>query len=296
MADFICFEAEASDESNDEDEQMDIDNDLIDDSENQQNNDVNFFRFHNQKTDTDEVLREAATIEAAAAENMEPNNYNEYDRETMPIDVFENFEPKRELFLRTLKNPIENQTKENSFYLALLYAIRSFKTKKDYLCEQDELQNEIGENLYSKLESKKEQCILNLIKRDFDYMCFDVNEILIEDKMFLRVYELKDKFRYLFHENKEKKEVIRKVSSYIKEKFNGFHVAQPSLSKGQKKDLNPINIIYIPVRSQEDVIQCFFTNDIKNAFRGTYNIGQDIRHASTVYECYYCSSFFIRKK
>ena len=46
MADFICFEADASDESNDEDEQMDIDNDLIDDSE-QENNYVNFFRFHN---------------------------------------------------------------------------------------------------------------------------------------------------------------------------------------------------------------------------------------------------------
>ena len=74
-----------------------------------------------------------------------------------------------------------------------------------------------------------------MIKRDFDYMCFDVKEILIEDKMLLRVYELKDKFRYLFHENKEKKEVIRKVSSCIKEKFNGFHVTQSSLSKGQKK-------------------------------------------------------------
>ena len=70
-------------------------------------------------------------------------------------------------------------------------------------------------------------------------MCFDLNEILIEDKMFLRVYELKDKFRYIFHENKEKKEVIRKVSSCIKEKFNGFHVAQPSLSKGQKKRSKP---------------------------------------------------------
>ena len=104
-----------------------------------------------------------------------------------------------------MKNPIENQTKENSFYSALLYAIRSFKTKKDDLCEQDELENEIGTSLYSKLESKKEQCILNLIKRDFDYMCFDLNEILIEDKMFLRVYELKDKFRYIFHETKKKK-------------------------------------------------------------------------------------------
>ena len=94
---------------------------------------------------------------------------------------------------------------------------------------------------------------------------------------------------------KEKKEVIRKVSSCIKEKFSGFHVAQSSLSKGQKTDLSPINIIYILVRSQEDVIQCFFTEDIKSAFRATFNIKQDIRHASAVYECYYCASFFIRK-
>ena len=87
------FEADASDESNDEDEQMDIDNDLIDDSE-QENNDVNFFRFHNQTTDTDEVLREVAATEAAAIENMEANNYDEYDNENISIDEFENFEKK----------------------------------------------------------------------------------------------------------------------------------------------------------------------------------------------------------
>ena len=65
MANFICFEAAASDESDDEVEQLEIDN-LIDDSETQENNDASFFRFHNQTTDTDEVLREAAEIEAAA--------------------------------------------------------------------------------------------------------------------------------------------------------------------------------------------------------------------------------------
>ena len=100
-------------------------------------------------------------------------------------------------------------------------------------------------------------CILNLIKRDFDYMCFDLNEILIEDNMFLRVYELKGKFRYLFHEDIKSKNVIRRVSSCIKEKFNGFHVALPSLSKIQKKYLTPIAIIYIPVKSQNKVIEFF---------------------------------------
>ena len=92
MANFICFEAAASDESDDEGEQMEID-DLIDDRT-QENNDASFFRFHNQATDTDEILREAAEIEAAAARHMEASNYNEYERETMPLDEFENFEKK----------------------------------------------------------------------------------------------------------------------------------------------------------------------------------------------------------
>ena len=36
MADFICFEADASDESSDEGEQMEVDNALIDNSQDQE--------------------------------------------------------------------------------------------------------------------------------------------------------------------------------------------------------------------------------------------------------------------
>ena len=79
----------------------------------------------------------------------------------------------------------------------------------------------------------------------------------------MRVYELKDKFRYLFHENYEKKEVIRRVSSCIKDKFNGFTFAQINLTKNQKQDLIPINIVHKPVKKQDEVINCFFTDDLK---------------------------------
>ena len=210
MADFICFEADASDDSNDEGEQMEIDDNLVDDSQNQDNNDPTFFRFHNQTTDIDQVLQEAAEIEEITAEYLEAYNYTDDDyleglgRE--PIGDFEKFETKRYIFLRTLKNPVENQTKENSFYLALLYAIRFLKTKKSDLCEEEEeLKNQIGIDLYSNIEEKKESCVLDLIKRNFDTMCFDLNKILIRHKFFLRVFQLNDKFRYLFHENHEKK-------------------------------------------------------------------------------------------
>ena len=89
--------------------------------------------------------------------------------------------------------------------MALLYAIRFRKTKKSDLCEEGELKNQIGADLYTKIKEKKASCVLDLIKRNFDTMCFDLNEILVGHKFFLRVYELKAKFRYLFHENYKKK-------------------------------------------------------------------------------------------
>ena len=55
-------------------------------------------------------------------------------------------------------------------------------------------------------------CILNLNKKDFDDMCFDLNETLIKENLFLRVYELKEKFRYLFHDSNKKK---RSLENYL---------------------------------------------------------------------------------
>ena len=57
MADFIQFEADASDESNDEDVEMSVDDNLIDGS-NQENNEPSFFRFHNQTRDYQEIVND----------------------------------------------------------------------------------------------------------------------------------------------------------------------------------------------------------------------------------------------
>ena len=224
MAEFIDFEAEASDDSlSGENDEMEVDNPtLIDDSDEQLNNDATFFRFFNQTRDPVQVLKEISDEEQSLAESMEPSNYNEFNEEENEIDEFANSENFKQVFIQTLKNPEPKQTKENSFYSALLFAIRFIKNEKTDYCELDEINNVISEDLFSKLESKKDLCVLNLSKRDFDHMCFELNEVLNESTMFLRIYELKDKFRYLFHDQKKKKEVIRKISACIKNKFNGF--------------------------------------------------------------------------
>ena len=126
-------------------------------------------------------------------------------------------------------------------------------------------------------------------------MCFDLNEILVGQKLFLRVYELKDKFRYLFHEDYKKKRVFRSLSSCINEKFNGFTFAHINLAKKEKDDLVPINIIYEHVKKQDQVIKCYFKKDLKNAYRALYYKCQRIVAANTLYECYYCNDFWVTK-
>ena len=99
--------------------------------------------------------------------------------------------------------------------------------------------------------------------------------------MFLRIYELKDKFRYLFHEQKQKKEVIRKISTCIKNKFNGFTMALSNSHEIEK----------------DDVIECFFSTNIRFAYRGTHSDVRSVNNLghSKLYECYYCNHFFAKK-
>ena len=268
MTEFIDFEAEADDIS--EDREIEIDDPMmIDDSEDQINNEPSFFKFYNQTTDTDEVLARIAEEERIAIQNLEPTNYlDEYEEFENKIDDVSSSLKNKEKFMSTLKNPVKDQNTENSFFSALIYAI-NFSINKETEYFKDEVpKNKIGVDLYQKLELKKQMCVLNLDRADFDNMCFDINEILIESNLFLRVYERKGKFRYLFRRTSEKNETIKSISSCIRNKFNGFNVAAPYLENKIKRDLRPIDIIYEPVRNQNDVIKCYFSTDIKLAYRG----------------------------
>ena len=104
---------------------------------------------------------------------MEACNYNEYDHEETEIDDFDKVEPRREKFLETLVNPFLEQTRKNSFYSPLFFAIKFIKTHNAEYSEEEQLKEEIGKDLHANLELKKNMCILNLNKKDFDDMCFD---------------------------------------------------------------------------------------------------------------------------
>ena len=47
----------------------------------------------------------------------------------------------------------------------------------------------------------------------------------------MRVYELKDKFRYLIKQDSEKKKILRELSACVVEKFNGFNTVRAEFDK-----------------------------------------------------------------
>ena len=76
----------------------------------------------------------------------------------------------------------------------------------------------------------------------------------MKSHLFLRVYEIKDKFRYLIKEDPQKKKVMRDLSSCITERFNGFN-------RELRREMSPIDILYKTWKKQVNV-DCFFTNEI----------------------------------
>ena len=66
---------------------------------------------------------------------------------------------------------------------------------------------------------------LDLHILNFEKQCFQINRILNKNNFFLRVFELKEKFRVLIKQDAEKN-VIRELSSCIFEKFNGFNIVR----------------------------------------------------------------------
>ena len=299
MTDFICFEAVEEEDvlTIDEKEELMAIDDLIDDTH-QETDDHCFHRFHNQQRDTSEIMEEILREEEAASEKLEHNNYlHQNEIEDIANEVYDetdDFLKSRDKFLGSLINPID-QTKEKSFYLTLLHSIRYVKNKKTDFCAEKEMEKEIGSSLYLQIQAIKDICILDLNYNNFEEMCYRVNDILITEKMFLRVYEIKDNYRYLFQENKDSKKVLRSLSSCIKEKFNGFTFADLKLSRENKTDVLPITILYKPVRKQDEVIKCYFVQDLRYAYRSIYQKIQKDFTGNTLYECYYCNDFWIIK-
>ena len=135
----------------------------------------------------------------------------------------------------------------------------------------DNLKEEISGILYTEVNENKEKVKLDLDCLNFEKRCYLINEILIKYNYFFRIFELKHNFRHLINENSNKKTKIRQVSRCVTKKSNGFFIVQVESVRKLRKKFLPINFIYEPVKSQNEKINCFFSNEMHLAYRSTFS-------------------------
>ena len=102
---------------------------------------------------------------------------------------------KRELknLKRTCK--IFENDSDDSFFNSILYLI--YYTLFEFCQESDRFLQVFGEIFLNKIQLLKPEPRLNLCLGTFQSQCYKINDLLMEKNLFLRVYELRKKIRYL---------------------------------------------------------------------------------------------------
>ena len=172
-----------------------------------------------------------------------------------------------------------------------MFAIRYQLSGKVEPCDDEQFKIDIGAEIFDEIYRLMK---LNLDILHFENQCLKINQILNKNNLFLYIFELKEKSCCLIKQDSEKKNIIRDLSSCIIEKFNGFNIVRIEFERKLRQKMSPIDIIYKPVKKEDEIIECFFTSQINLAYRLTFNENQKIKH-STAYQCYFRSNYYGRK-
>ena len=218
--------------------------------------------------------------------------------EAVDVEEFDNFEARVKLFRDSLIAPhgLENP---DSFFYSILYAIRHKLTQKvDSVEQEDDLKRDVGLALSDDLFKIKS--LLRLDGEDvlnFENQCFKINTILSKHDMFLRVFESKDKFRYLIKQDSKQKKIFREVSACVIERFNGFTIVKLEFDNEIRREFKPIDIIYKPVIKLNAILNCFFTEKLHLAYKAVYSETKEWEKlkSSCAFECYFCGKCWTRK-
>ena len=89
----------------------------------------------------------------------------------------------------------------DSFFYSILYTLRDQLTQKI----DNELKKDVGAEISDEIYPLKEIMRLDLDILNFENQCFQINRILNKNNFFLRVFELKEKFRALIKQDPKKK-------------------------------------------------------------------------------------------
>ena len=125
----------------------------------------------------------------------------------------------------------------------LMNFIIESKEEFEFCRDRQKRADVMGQEIFDKLEFKKEFLQLDLTLGFFETQCHVVNNLLMSKSLILRVYKLRKKFRSLIKKVPKGKNVITK-DTCLEECFNGFQLVK-RLGKNERRYFyRPIDIVY----------------------------------------------------
>ena len=84
-------------------------------------------------------------------------------------------------------------------------------TKKIDAVDDEQIKKDISSEIYDEISPLKKFLELSLDIFHFENQCDVINRILNKHNLFLRIFELKEKFRYITKTSSQKKNIVRET-------------------------------------------------------------------------------------
>ena len=225
-----------------------------------------------------------------------------YDRELVDgrdIDNFEKDKYRAEQFRKTLLRFLDQREESSLFFSAVIYGIYYLNNQNQPTADFIMACNAIRENKFEKLLEIKKDIMLDHTQFGFWEKCLKLNEVLSDHfGLFLRFYERRNKYRYLLRKRVNfKNKLHSEVSSCAISKFDGYEYLRNALQNQEKKNLQPLDIVYEPTKNVGEPIQCYFAPKIHLAFSTYHTRGNRTNRTYTAAkQCPYCQNVFLKNE
>ena len=279
--DFIEQEAECSDYSDSSSSNDEQDDDLegfIDDQEYDDNGEM----FANAVKPIDE-------------EDPQPRLYDKNSVDGREIDNFKQDKYRAEEFRKSLLCfPTREHEERNLFFSAVIYGIYYLNNKNSPAPDLTTACSSIRADIFEKLAKIKKDVMLDYTVFGFWEKCLALNDVLSTHfGLFLRFYERRNKYRYLLRKKIDSKNKLHsEVLTCAIPMFNGYEYLRNDLQNYEKKNLQPLDIVYEPSKNVGQPIQCYFAPKIYMAFSTYFSCGNKMIRSHAVKQCPYCQNFF----
>ena len=257
-----------------DDEVNDSDIDFIDEEAMFQDVEPKNYRLMNVTREFPDVINNDSMAQGLDVTSGNPENFvsDFFDEFKVEYDEFQGVEETIRKFVQELN--IFCQRLKDCFYETKIFAVCYhfiFKEEDFDFCQDKEIITSVlGADFFGELKSKKQILQLDLSLCRFETQCRVVNDLLVEQKLFLRVYELRNKFRYMIKKTPKCKNIFqRDLLVFIEEHFKGFHLVRKLAKNKMRQNFKPIDIVCKPVGKVNQIIDCYFSLLMRNAYRLT---------------------------